>query len=122
MDLQEIRARISEEVTPDQLETLQPLYILLDVDKDVFCRFVVDAGGVERICERMKGYYGEIIKAVEEKKARENYKRSVVRLQEIADEMSELSRERERINQALDKNSHLIIDEFKFKRTKSGAA
>jgi hypothetical protein len=123
MDLQEIRKRISEEVTPDQLETLQPLYILLDVHKDVFCKFVVGAGGVERVCERMKGYYGEIIRAVEEKRARDNYKRSVARLQEIAEEAAALSEERGRINQMLDRNKDLIIDEFRFERaTKVGAA
>jgi len=123
MDLQEIRARISEDVTPDQLETLQPLYILLDVHKDVFCKFIVDAGGVKKMCERMKSYYCGIIQAVEEKQARENYKRSVARLQEIAEESAALSAERQRINKVLDRNKDLIIDEFKFDRaTKVGAA
>lgn len=82
MMLEEANSRLKKEkITEKQLWDINSLYLLLDLDKDDFCK-IVDAVGVEKLIEK-KNYYENIRQAEEEMRARENYKRNKYRLYQL---------------------------------------
>lgn len=82
------------QIDEGQLWALNSLYLLLDLDKDDFCK-IVDLIGVEKLTAK-RGQYDRLRRADELLAARERYDDAKRRLEE-------LDRERERLQETVSK-------------------
>ena len=82
------------QINEEQLWALNSLYLLLDLDKDDFCK-IVDLIGVEKLTAK-RGQYDRLRRADEMLTARERYDDAKRRLEE-------LDRERERLMETVDR-------------------
>ena len=89
MMLEEANARLKKtEINEEQLGALNSLYILLDIDKNDFCK-IIDTVGLEILLNKQKRY-DRIMKAEEELTAKERYLQAKSRLEELENEKSNL--------------------------------
>ena len=90
MMLSEANGRLKTvQLTEQQLWELSPLYLVLDLDKDEFCK-MVDAVGLDTLLERAS-YYKKVYDAVEEQLARDRYLKAVRRLEQLEEERESLT-------------------------------
>ncbi len=75
-------------ICEEQLWSLNSLYILLDLDKDDFCK-IVDTVGIDKLLKK-QSRYDRIGKAVEEFMLKERYLQAKVRLEELGAEKARL--------------------------------
>ena len=80
------------QINEEQLWALNSLYLLLDLDKDDFCK-IVDLIGVEKLTTK-RGHYDRLRRADDMLAARERYDDAKQRL-------AELDRERERLQETV---------------------
>jgi hypothetical protein len=73
--LDEANARLKRKVTPEELDKMNAAYVVMDLDKDDFCK-IVDAIGVEKLIEKQE-WYERLLKAEEELKEREIYEQAL---------------------------------------------
>lgn len=89
MMLHEANARLKTvKINEDQLWALNSLYILLDLDKDDFCK-IVDAVGVDKLLSK-QNHYERLDRAEQELTAKEKYIKAKNRLEEIEIEKQSL--------------------------------
>lgn len=89
MMLHEANARLKTvKINEDQLLALNSLYILLDLDKDDFCK-IVDAVGVDKLLSK-QNRYDRLDRAEQELTAKEKYIKAKNRLEEIEIEKQSL--------------------------------
>jgi hypothetical protein len=89
MMLEEANARLKKEkITEEQLWGINSLYILLDLDKDDFCK-IVDAVGVEKLLKKQI-HYERIDRAEQELAAKERFLKAKSRLEELENEKQQL--------------------------------
>ena len=88
MDLKEANERLKKPITEDQLWKITPLYILLDLHKDDFCK-IVNAVGHETLLKK-QSHYEWLRVAEEELEAKERYLQAKERLAELEIEKSRL--------------------------------
>lgn len=89
MMLEEAQARLKKTtITEEQLWGLNSLYILLDLDKDDFCK-IVDVVGIEKLLKK-QSHYERLDQAEQELAAKERYLAAKRRLEEIEDEKQSL--------------------------------
>lgn len=89
MMLEEANARLKKaKINEEQLEALNSLYILIDIDKNDFCK-IIDTVGLETLLNKQKRY-DRIMKAEEELTAKERYLQAKSRLEELENEKSSL--------------------------------
>jgi len=89
MMLEEAKARLKKtEINEEQLWGLNSLYILLDLDKDDFCK-IVDAVGIETLLKK-QSHYERLDRAEQELTAKEKYLNAKARLEELEMEKSNL--------------------------------
>jgi hypothetical protein len=87
--LEEANARLKKEkITEEQLWGINSLYILLDLDKDDFCK-IVDAVGVEKLLKKQI-HYERIDRAEQELAAKERFLKAKSRLEELENEKQQL--------------------------------
>lgn len=85
MLLEEAQVRLKKTtITEEQLWGINSLYILLDLDKDDFCK-IVDAVGLETLLKKQK-HYVRLDKAEQELAAKERYLKAKRRLAELEEE------------------------------------
>jgi hypothetical protein len=86
MDLHELNARLKKgQATEEQLQQITPLYITLDLDKDIFCK-MVDAVGVD-VISAYSGRWNWLQEARDEKLAKEQFVRDIDRFDELTQEI-----------------------------------
>lgn len=89
MLLSEANARLKTvKINEDQLWALNSLYILLDLDKDDFCK-IIDAVGVDKLISK-QNHYERLDKAEQELTAKEKYLKAKSRLAELESEKQSL--------------------------------
>lgn len=89
MMLEEAQARLKKtEITQEQLWQLNSLYILLDLDKDDFCK-IIDAVGLDTLLKKQR-HYDRLDIAEQELAAKERYQDAIARREELEQEMSSL--------------------------------
>lgn len=89
MLLNEANTRLETvKINEDQLWALNSLYILLDLDKDDFCK-IVDAVGVDKLLSK-QNHYERLDKAEQELTAKEKYLKAKNRLEELESEKQSL--------------------------------
>lgn len=89
MMLEEAQARLKKTtITEEQLWGLNSLYILLDLDKDDFCK-IVDTVGIEKLLKK-QSHYERLDRAEQELVAKEKYLAAKRRLEEIEAEKQAL--------------------------------
>lgn len=89
MMLEEAQARLKKTtITEEQLWGLNSLYILLDLDKDDFCK-IVDVVGIEKLLKK-QSHYERLDQAEQELAAKEKYLAAKRRLEEIEAEKQSL--------------------------------
>lgn len=82
------------QMTEDQLWAVNSLYLLLDLDKDDFCK-IVDTIGLDRLIAKRR-HYDRLLRAEEMLTAQERYEDAERRL-------DALDREREQLQEMVDK-------------------
>lgn len=91
MMLEEANKRLKKvQITEEQLWQINSLYLILNLDKDDFCK-IVDLVGLEKLINQ-QSRYERFDKAEQELRAKEKYLQSKRRLQELEDEKSELEK------------------------------
>lgn len=89
MMLEEANARLKKEkITEEQLWGINSLYILLDLDKDDFCK-IVDAVGIEKLLKKQI-HYERLDRAEQELAAKERFLKAKSRLEELENEKQQL--------------------------------
>ncbi|MEN6568047.1 MAG: hypothetical protein ABFC57_17320 [Veillonellales bacterium] len=89
MNLEEAQARLKKtEINEDQLWALNSLYILLDLQKDDFCK-IIDVVGLETPLKKQK-HYDRLDQAERELAAKKRYLQARTRLEELETEKSSL--------------------------------
>ena len=89
MMLEEAQARLKKTIiTEEQLWGLNSLYILLDLDKDDFCK-IVDVVGIEKLLKK-QSHYERLDQAEQELAAKEKYLAAKRRLEELESEKQSL--------------------------------
>jgi hypothetical protein len=89
--LEEARARLKKtEITEEQLWGINSLYILLDLDKDDFCK-IIDAVGLETLLKK-QNHYERLDRAEQELTAKERYLSAKARLEELEGEKADLEK------------------------------
>lgn len=89
MMLHEANERLKKiTITEEQLWGLNSLYILLDLDKDDFCK-IVDTVGIEKLLKK-QNHYERLDQAEQELASKERYLKAKNRLQELEDEKQQL--------------------------------
>lgn len=78
----------STQLTESQLWEVNSLYILLDLDKDDFCK-IVDVVGFEQLAAK-RATYDRLIQAEEALTRRERYQAAIQRLEALDDEKAKL--------------------------------
>jgi len=87
--LEEANARLKKEkITEEQLWGINSLYILLDLDKDDFCK-IVDAVGIEKLLKNQI-HYERLDRAEQELAAKERFLKAKSRLEELENEKQQL--------------------------------
>lgn len=82
MMLEEAQALLKKTtITEEQLWGLNSLYILLDLDKDDFCK-IVDVVGIEKLLKK-QSHYERLDQAEQELAAKEKYLAAKSRLEEL---------------------------------------
>lgn len=82
MMLEEANARLKKtKITEEQLWGLNSLYILLDLDKDDFCK-IVDTVGLDKLLSK-QSHYERFDKAEQKLTAEERYLKAKARLEEL---------------------------------------
>jgi len=91
MMLEEANKRLKKvQITEEQLWQINSLYLILNLDKDDFCK-IVDLVGLEKLIDQ-QSRYERFDKAEQELRAKKKYLQSKRRLQELEDEKSELEK------------------------------
>ena len=89
MMLHEANERLKKtQITEEQLWGLNSLYILLDLDKNDFCK-IVDVVGVDKLLKK-QGHYERLDKAEQELVEKERYLKAKTRLEELEAEKQDL--------------------------------
>ena len=89
MMLEEANARLKKaKITEEQLWGINSLYILLDLDKDDFCK-IVDAVGIEKLLNK-QSHYERLDRAEQELAAKERFLKAKSRLAELETEKQQL--------------------------------
>ena len=89
MMLEETNDRLKKsKITEEQLGGINSLYILLDLDKDDFCK-IVDAVGIEKLLKK-QSHYERLDQAEQELTAKERYLKAKNRLNELEAEKQDL--------------------------------
>ena len=89
MMLHEVQERLKKTtITEEQLWGLNSLYILLDLDKDDFCK-IVDTVGIEELLKK-QNHYERLDRAEQELTAKERYLKAKSRLNELEAEKQDL--------------------------------
>lgn len=89
MMLHEAQERLKKTtITEEQLWGLNSLYILLDLDKDDFCK-IVDTVGIEKLLKK-QAHYERLDKAEQELAAKEKYLMAKSKLEELEVEKQSL--------------------------------
>lgn len=89
MMLHEANERLKKvKITEEQLWSLNSLYILLDLDKDDFCK-IVDVVGLEKLLKK-QNHYERLDRAEQELTAKERYLKAKSRLTELEAEKQDL--------------------------------
>lgn len=89
MMLEEAQKRLKKTtITEEQLWGLNSLYILLDLDKDDFCK-IVDTVGIETLLKKQK-HYERLDRAEQELTEKEKYLMAKSRLEELEVEKQSL--------------------------------
>lgn len=89
MMLHEANERLKKTIiTEEQLWGLNSLYILLDLDKDDFCK-IVDTVGIEKLLKK-QSHYERLYLAEQELTAKERYLKAKSRLKELEVEKQDL--------------------------------
>lgn len=89
MMLEEANARLKKtKITEEQLWGINSLYILLDLDKDDFCK-IVDLVGIETLLKK-RSHYERLDKAEQELTEKERYLKAKSRLEELETEKQQL--------------------------------
>ena len=89
MMLEETNDRLKKsKITEEQLGGINSLYILLDLDKDDFCK-IVDAVGIETLLKK-QSHYERLDQAEQELTAKERYLKAKNRLNELEAEKQDL--------------------------------
>jgi len=87
--LEETNDRLKKsKITEEQLGGINSLYILLDLDKDDFCK-IVDAVGIEKLLKK-QSHYERLDQAEQELTAKERYLKAKNRLNELEAEKQDL--------------------------------
>jgi hypothetical protein len=84
MLLEEANVRLRTQINEEQLWALNSLYILLDLQKDDFCK-IVDTVGLETLLKKQR-HYDRLMKAEAELAAKEKYVQAKARLEELETE------------------------------------
>ncbi len=91
MMLEEVNVRLKKnKIDENQLWGINSLYILLDLNKDDFCK-IIDMVGLDIILNKQK-HYDRLIQAEEELTIKERYLQAKARLIELENEKSNLER------------------------------
>lgn len=89
MMLEEANVRLKKaKITEEQLWSINSLYILLDLDKDDFCK-IIDAVGIEKLLKK-QSHYERLDQAEQELTAKERYLKAKNRLNELEAEKQDL--------------------------------
>ncbi len=89
--LEEVNVRLKKnKIDENQLWGINSLYILLDLNKDDFCK-IIDMVGLDIILNKQK-HYDRLIQAEEELTIKERYLQAKARLIELENEKSNLER------------------------------
>lgn len=89
MMLEEANKRLKKrQITEDELWALNSLYIIIDLEKDEFCK-MVDMVGVDRLLIK-SSYYDHVLQGQDELVKREKYLLAKQRLQELEYEREQL--------------------------------
>lgn len=88
------------QITEEQLWAVNSLYLLLDLDKDDFCK-IVDEIGLEKLIEK-RAHYDRLLRADKMLTAKEQHENAKRRL-------AELDRERERLQEIV-VNTQITLD------------
>jgi len=89
MMLNEVNERLKDTtITENELSDLSVLYILLDLEKDDFCK-IIDSVGVEKLLSKQRRY-DFLLRANDELIAKEKYLKARERLDYLEREKSEL--------------------------------
>ena len=88
MNLQEANMRLKKKIDEDQLEGLTSLYLLLDLDKDDFCK-IVDTIGAKKLLNK-RNHYDRLDRAERDLAAKERYLKAKTRLADLEVEKKEL--------------------------------
>lgn len=89
MNLEEANMRLKKKIDEDQLKGLTSLYLLLDLDKDDFCK-IVDTVGAEKLINK-RNHYDRLDRAERDLTAKERYLKAKTRLAELEAEKEELT-------------------------------
>lgn len=89
INLEEANMRLKKRIDEDQLKALTSLYLLLDLDKDDFCK-IVDTIGTEKLLNKRK-HYDRLDRAERDLAAKERYLKAKARLAELETEKEELN-------------------------------
>ncbi len=91
MLLEEANSRLKTiQLTESQLFQIGPLYYILNLDKDDFCK-IVDLIGFDKLVQQQERYR-RFNKAERELQAKERYLQAKQRLEELEDEKQELEK------------------------------
>lgn len=89
MLLEEANVRLKRgQIDGDQLDGLNSLYILLDLDKDIFCK-IVDVVGVDALLKK-RAHYDRLDRAEIELSMKERYLDAKARIAEVENEKRRL--------------------------------
>jgi hypothetical protein len=89
MMLEEANARLKKtNINEKQLWALNSLYLLLDLQKDDFCK-IIDTVGLETLMNKQR-HYDRLRQAEEELTAKEKYLQAKARLEELENEKASL--------------------------------
>lgn len=89
MMLHEANERLKKtKITEEQLWGLNSLYILLDLEKDDFCK-IVDTVGLDKLLKK-QSHYERLDEAEQELAAKERYLKAKNRLEELEAEKQDL--------------------------------
>jgi len=100
MNLEEMQARckLAQVTKQSDVDAVGPLYWLLDLHKDDFCK-LVDAVGLDKLV-KVRERWERLARAYEAMATRETYERNKARLEAIADEAAGLREHIEQYEQA----------------------
>lgn len=90
MNLEEANMRLKKKIDEDQLKGLTSLYLLLDLDKDEFCK-IVDTVGTEKLLKK-RNHYDRLDRAERDLTAKERFLKAKTLLADLEAEKEELTR------------------------------